>query len=176
MDNAEELNDDYIKWIMDTIAHYKKYADILTRSEVELDPPTIQKLLAQHQKIRFSLLAEKHRRLRLWTVAKRNFNSWWNSCLFEAKKSLTTPTGKFPAVKDYTVKGQEDNKEEYNKRLEELEDFESKYNFLEELKKDWEAFHFNLNALNDNMKSELKSLCFDNYKYDDAPKTRKPRG
>ena len=35
MDNVEELNDEYIKWIMDTIAHYKKYADILTRSEVE---------------------------------------------------------------------------------------------------------------------------------------------
>lgn len=171
----DQVNDNYIEWILTTIENYKKYSDILTRSDVQLDPPTIQHLLAQHQSVRFGLLAEKHRRLRLWTLAKRNFNSWWNSCLYAAKASLTGDGKKYVAVKDYKVQAEETNKEEYNKRLEEVEDAESRYNYISEIKKDWDAFHFNLAEMNDNMKSELKSLCFNNFKYNEEPKVRKPR-
>jgi len=172
----EELNseDSYIKYVIDTINQYKKYSDKLTRDEFEVFPEDVQNILANYQSVKFGILAELNRRMRVIRTLKRKYNDWWNDKVSIARRELlsTMPSGKFPALKEYSIKAQEDNSKEYNKWQEDLQEAEDKYDFMKMVKADWDSFQWTIGALNDNMKSELKSLCVDR---DYKPKVRTRR-
>ncbi len=172
----EELNneDSYIKYVIDTINQYKKYSDKLTRDEFEVFPEDVQNILANYQSVKFGILAELNRRMRVIRTLKRKYNDWWNDKVSIARRELlsTMPSGKFPALKEYSIKAQEDNSKEYNKWQEDLQEAEDKYDFMKMVKADWDSFQWTISALNDNMKSELKSLCVDR---DYKPKVRTRR-
>jgi len=172
----EELNseDEYIKYVLETIEKYKKYSDKLTRDEFEVFPEDVQNILANYQSVKFGILAELNRRMRVIRTLKRKYNDWWNDKVSIARRELlsTMPSGKFPALKEYSIKAQEDNSKEYNKWQEDLQEAEDKYDFMKMVKADWDSFQWTIGALNDNMKSELKSLCVDR---DYKPKVRTRR-
>lgn len=172
----EELNseDSYIKYVIDTINQYKKYSDKLTRDEHEVFPEDVQNVLANYQSVKFGLLLELNRRMRVLRTLKRNYNNWWNDKVSKARSELlsTMPAGKFPALKEYSIKAQEDNSVEYNKWQEDLQEAEDKYDFLKMLKTDWDGLQWILQILNSNMTSELRSLCVDR---DYRPKVRTRR-
>jgi hypothetical protein len=163
MENEEvDLSGDkYIKFVTESINTYKQYTDRLIKSESILQPYDVQYILAHYQTVKSGLLSEMCRRKRLYKIADRNFKLWWNSCLLAAKNSLTGDGKKYVAVKDYTIQAEENNKEEYIKRQEEVQDAEEMYEFIKSLKSDWDSFQFILQMLNDNMKSELRSLTLD---------------
>jgi len=171
----EELNkDNYVKFVMDSISTYKAYTDRLTKSDVELQPYEVQYILAHYQSAKMGLLSEVFRQRRVYKMLERNFKSWWNSCLLNAKKSLTGEGKKYVAVKDYTVQAEENNKEAYQQKQDELADAEERYEFLKALKVDWDSFQFTLQTLNDNMKSELRSLTLDRYDSSEQTQENKP--
>ena len=157
------LEDEYIKYVLETIEKYKKYSDRLTRDEFEVFPEDVQNILANYQSVKFGILAELNRRMRVIRTLKRKYNDWWNDKVSIARRELlsTMPSGKFPALKEYSIKAQEDNSKEYNKWQEDLQEAEDKYDFMKMVKADWDSFQWTIGALNDNMKSELKSLCID---------------
>ena len=168
-----ETEDEYIKYVIDTINNYKKYSDKLARDEHEVFPEDVQNALANYQSVKFGILLELNRRMRVLRTCKRNYNNWWNDKISKARSELlsTMPAGKFPALKEYSIKAQEDNSVEYNKWQEDLQEAEDKYDFIKMLKSDWDSFQFVLQILNSNMVSELRSLCVDR-DYSIKPKTR----
>jgi len=171
----DSQNDTYIKFVMESIAQYKKYSDRLTRSDKELDPCDMQFILTRYHSAKLGLLAEMSRKRRIFKLLDRSFKLWWNSCLLASKEKLTIPGKKYPAVKDYTVQAEEDNKDVYSQKQEELQEAEEEYEFLKLLKEDWNSFQFTLQTLNDNMKSEMRSLSLDNSEMftEEKPKTRR---
>lgn len=174
MDEELSVEDAYIKYVLETIEKYKKYSDRLTRDESEVFPEDVQNILANYQSVKFGILAELNRRMRAIRTLKRKYNDWWNDKVSIARRELlsTMPSGKFPALKEYSIKAQEDNSLEYNKWQEDLQEAEDKYDFMKMVKADWDSFQWTISALNDNMKSELKSLCVDR---DYKPKVRTRR-
>jgi len=146
---------------MKSINEYKKYSDELNSNIREVSPQTVQYLLSNYQSTKFGLLAETMRRKSNFRQLNRQFKSWWNTKLSDAKKVLTVDGKKFPAVKDYTVKATEDSKTEYDDWQDKLQESEDKYEFIKLLRDDWNSFQFVLGMLNDNMKSELRSLNVD---------------
>jgi hypothetical protein len=167
--------DKYIEFVMKTIENYKKYSDRLISDENEIFPQDLQFVLANYQSVKFGLLLELSRRNREFNLAKRSFDSWWNSKLLEAKQKLTGDSKKFAAVKDYTIQAAEDSKEEYDQKKNELQDLEEKYEFLKLLRSDWDSFMFVLQMLNKNMTSELQSLRTDRDFSQDIRPIRMPR-
>lgn len=166
--------DKYIEYVQTTMDQYKKFADELTKDEFQVTPQSLQYVLANFETVRLGILMEVQRRNREFRVAKRQFNSWWNSKLLEAKRKLTIDGKKYPAVKDYTVQATEDSKEEYDQKQDELQDLEDKFEFVKQLREDWNSWQYILTVLNDNMKSELRSLCIDRFDSPAKP-TRVPK-
>jgi hypothetical protein len=164
----------YIEFITNTLSQYKKYSDRLTSDTTEVHPQDVQYLLANYQSTKFGLLAETQKRLQYFRQLERQYNRWWNDKVSIARKELLSkmPAGKFPALKEYSIKAQEDAGEEYNEWQEKLGEAQDKYEFLKGLKSDWDSFQWIISMLNDNMKSELKSLLLDRDYKPTVPKVR----
>lgn len=162
----EDQNNEYVDFVLKSIETYRNYSDKLTSDDFQVYPQDVQYLLASYQSAKFGLLAEKHRRLQHWRLLSRQFKRWWNTKVDEARTELTANIkagGKFPALKEYSIKAEEAHKQEYSDWQDRVEDAEDKYKFMEDLKKDWDEFQTILSSLNSNMKSELKSLSIDRY-------------
>ncbi len=171
---SEELTqDNYVQYVIDTVNRYKKYSDRLLYDDAEVFPQDVQYILANYQSVKFGLLTEYQRNLRHLKTLKRKYESWWNSKVSDARKVLLAnmPAGKFPALKEYSIKAQEDNVDEYNDWQFQMQESEDKVDFLKMLKADWDGFQFIIQILNGNMQSELKSLCIDR-DYTSRPKER----
>jgi len=161
-----EENSEYVEFVLKSIETYKKYSDKLTSDEFQVFPQDVQFILASYQSAKFGLLAEKHRRLQYFRQLTRQFKNWWNTQVADARRELIanqTKGAKYPAVKDYTLQAEENNKDAYSAWQDKLQDAEDKYKFMEDLKEDWDSFQKILYSLNDNMKSELRSLSIDRY-------------
>jgi hypothetical protein len=170
-DEIELTQDTYVKYVVETINTYKKYSDALRSDEYEIFPQDVQYAMANYQSVKFGLLLEYQRNFRYLKTLKRKYEAWWNSKVSDSRKILLSsmPAGKFPALKEYSIKAQEDNAQEYNEWQERIQDVEDKCDFLKMLKTDWDGFQFVLQMLNGNMQSELKSLHIDR---DYQPKVR----
>lgn len=170
----ENNQDEYISWVLSTIDKYKKDVDIIHNGEVP--PWEIQKLLATYYTTQLGLIAEYQRNKRSISTIKRQYNAWWNSKVSEARKTLlsTMPTGKFPALKEYSIKAQEDNEEEYNNWQEKIQQAEDKTDFMKQLLDSWSSFLNVIINLNKNMVSELRSLTVDRIQSEER-KTRQPK-
>lgn len=158
---SETCEESFIDFVLKSIDDYKKYSDELNSNIREVSPQTVQYLLSIYQSTKFGLLAETQRRKSNYRQLNRQFKSWWNTKLSDSKKLLTVDGKKFPAVKDYTVKAEEDNKIDYTEWQDKLQDAEDKYEFIKLLRDDWNSFQFILQILNSNMCSELRSLNID---------------
>ena len=171
----DTLSKEYIEFVMTTIANYRKYSDRLTSDLSEVHPQDVQYILANYQSVKLGLLSEVGRRQSAYRQMKRQFNLWWNTCTSVARTELIaniTKGGKYPAVKDYTLQAEENNKEEYARRQEELQNAEDKLEFMKSLRDDWGSFQYILQVLNSNMTSELRSLSVDR---DSGARTRTKR-
>lgn len=162
-DQQNEQLDEFISFVTESISTYRKYTDELNSNIREVNPVTVQYLLANYQSTKFGLLLEVQCRKNDFRKLNRQFKSWWTTKLLEAKRKLTIDGKKFPAVKDYTVQAEEDNKVEYTDWQDRLQESEDKYEFMKLLRDDWNGFQFILQILNDNMKSELRSLNVDRF-------------
>ena len=174
-ENMEQ--DSYIEWVMSVIEKYKKDVSIIHNGEVP--PYEIQRLLADYYRNHLALIAEYQRNKRSISTIKRQYNAWWNSKVSSARQELLSkmPAGKFPALKEYSIKAQQDNEEDYNDWQEKIQQAEDKTDFMKTLLDSWSSFLNVLINLNKNMTAELRSLTVDYIQRDDdAPKTRKPRG
>lgn len=171
-----ETQDEYVEFVLKSINDYKKFSDKLLGDTYEVHPQDLQYILANYQSVKFGCLAELQRRMRNNKTIKRKYAQWWNEKVSSARGELlsTMPSGKFPALKEYSIKAQEDNAKEYDDWQEKIQDAEDKYDFLKMLKTDWDSFQFILSTLNSNMTSELRSLSVDR-DYQSKPKTRTKR-
>lgn len=160
---SEELKGEYIEFVLSSINNYKKYTDELNSDIREIHPEDVQHLLAIYQSTKLGILSDLQRRKSNFRKLNRQFKAWWSSKLLEAKDKLTIPGKKYPAVKDYTVQSECDNAVEYEDWQNKLQDAEDKYEFMKLLKEDWDSFQKTLCTINDNMKSELRSLSMDRY-------------
>ena len=169
-----ETQDEYVVFIMEKLNEYKKFSDKLLGDTYEVHPQDLQYVLANYQSVKFGCLAELQRRMRNFKTAKRQYAQWWNAKVAIARNELlsTMPSGKFPALKEYSIKAQEDNFKEYDEWQERIQDAEDKYEFLKMLKTDWDSFQWILSTLNSNMTSELRSLSVDR-DYQSKPKVRR---
>lgn len=168
-------DDEYLEFIMSTLSIYKKYSDRLLTDTQEVFPQDVQYLLANYQSAKLGLLAETQRRLRFFRKLKIQYNQWWNTKVSDARRELIANQksgSKFPALKEYSIKAQEDAGAEYDEWQSALGDAEDKYDFMKSLKGDWDSFQFILQILNSNMTSELRSLSIDRMS---APKVRQKR-
>lgn len=168
---SEDLNDEYVEFVLTSISNYKKYSNELESDPREIHPQDVQHLLAVYQSAKLGLLADLQRRKSNFRQLNRQFKAWWSSKLLEAKDKLTLPGKKYPAVKDYTVQAECDHAVEYEEWQTKLQDAEDKYEFMKLLKDDWDSFQKTLCTINDNMKSELRSLSVD--RYDTKPMRQK---
>ena len=82
------LEDEYIKYVLETIEKYKKYSDRLTRDEFEVFPEDVQNILANYQSVKFGILAELNRRMRVIRTLKRKYNDWWNDKVSIARRTI----------------------------------------------------------------------------------------
>ena len=89
------------------------------------------------------------------------YNDWWNDKVSKQEGNYYLTIVLVNPSKEYSTKAQEENSIEYNKWQEDLQEAEDKYDFMKMVKSDWDSFQFVISSLNDNMKSELKSLCID---------------
>lgn len=165
----EDLNDEYIEFVLQSIANYKKYTDELNSDIREIHPEDVQHLLAIYQSTKLGILSDWQRRKSNYRQLNRQFKKWWSSKLLESKDKLTIPGKKYPAVKDYTIQAECDNAQEYEDWQNKLQDAEDKTEFMKLLKEDWDSFQKTLVTINDNMKSELRSLCMDRFERQDKP-------
>jgi hypothetical protein len=155
--------DSYIEFVVSTLNKYKVFSDRLINSDVEVLPQDVQYVLAHYQSTKFGILLEVQRKMRLIRTIKRQYDKWWNEKVSKARAELLSkmPAGKFPALKEYSIKAQEDNVQEYDDWQEKIQQAEDEYDFVKMLKSDWDSFQFVIQILNSNMTSELKSLCMD---------------
>lgn len=170
-----EQIDEYVEFVTTSINNYKKYSDELNSNISEINPQTIQYLLASFQSTRLGLLLDVQRRKNDYRKLNRQFKSWWSTKLLEAKRKLTVDGKKFPAVKDYTVQATEDYKTEYDDWQDKLQEAEDKYEFMKTLRDDWNSFQFILQILNSNMVSELRSLNIDRIQTLEIPRAREKK-
>lgn len=162
----DALSKEYVEFVLATVENYKKYSDRLTSDLSEVHPQDVQYILANYQSVKLGLLSEVGRRQSAYRQMKRQFNSWWNTCISTARTELIANIvkgGKYPAVKDYTLQAEENNKLEYAQKQESLQNAEDKLEFMKSLRDDWDSFLKLLLALNSNMCSELRSLSVDRH-------------
>lgn len=150
--------DAFLQWVKSTIDQYKDKTKMVQNGEVP--PWEIQRLLSDYQQTFYGLLFIYQKEKRSISTLDRQFKAWWNSKISDARKELLSkmPAGKYPALKEYSIKAQEDNETEYNEWQEKIQEAQDRTDFLKMLLDNWNTFQNILINLNKNMCAELSSL------------------
>lgn len=161
----EQLMNQYVTYVTDTIAKCKKMGDLIDDMQDQVTPQRLNTALAMYFNVSTWLIAEYQRQKICYEITKREFDAWKDDIFEQAKKQVIyeyAETKVKPSVTEFETRARHMNRDEYQQKLADLETAESRMRFLLRMTDLMKSYDSILTTLSSNMRQEMRTLSLDN--------------